>query len=72
MSITITKKQTGDYILNKHWDISDSDNSIIIKEEEIAHLVDLLVDIQNKKDHNKKTAPIAFGIGDHPDFKYEN
>ena len=52
MNITITKKETGDYILNKHWEISGSCNSIILTKEEIADLVDLLVDIQNKEDYN--------------------
>ena len=68
----VTKTKDGKYKIIKKWSISGCENSIIVTKEEIADLVDLLIDIQNKKDYNKKTAPIAFGIGDHPDFKYED
>ena len=68
----VTKTKDGKYKIIKKWSISGCENSIIVTKEEIADLVDLLIDIQNKKVYNKKTAPIAFGIGDHPDFKYED
>ena len=45
---------------------------LIVTKEEIADLVDILIDIQNKNVYNKKTEPIAFSIGDHLDFKYED
>lgn len=68
----VTETKDGKYKIIKKWSISGCENTIIVTKEEIADLVDLLIDIQNKNVSNKKTAPIAFGIGDHPDFKYED
>ena len=68
----VTETKDGKYKIIKKWSISGCENTIIVTKEEIADLVDLLIDIQNKNVYNKKTAPIAFGIGDHPDFKYED
>ena len=68
----VIKTKDGKYKIIKKWSTSGCESAIIVTKEEIADLVDLLVDIQNKQPYNKKTAPIAFGIGDHPDFKYED
>ena len=49
MSILVKKTNNGRYKICKKWPLSQAENTIVITKQEIADLVDILVDLQNNE-----------------------
>jgi hypothetical protein len=68
----IKETKDGRYKIVKKWPIIGAENTIIVTKQELKDLYNILLNIHQKSKQTIKSGPIAFGLGDHPDFKYED